>query len=350
MRYQCEKIRLITFYLPQFYPIPENDEWWGKGFTDWRNVAMANPLFEGHYQPHIPADLGFYDLRLPEVRRAQADFAREYGIYGFCYYHYWFNGKRLLERPFEKVLKTGEPDFPFCLCWANEDWTRAWDGETSNILIKQTYSAEDDQKHIHYLLKCFDDRRYIRINARPLFIVYRSNRFPDPLRTAEIWREEATKHGLPGLYLCRVESFRDEHMDPQKSGFDASIEFQPDWCELGPKLRGRKYKDHSVYRYEDVLNRMLKKIMPKYKRFSCVTPSWDNSPRRKNGAVILIESAPDLYERWLRETIKKIRTDNEDEKIVFINAWNEWGEGNHLEPDQKYGKGYLEATRRALML
>ena len=197
-------IRLIAFYLPQFHPIPENDEWWGKGFTEWTNVVRARPLFPGHYQPHIPADLGFYDLRLPEARQAQADLAREYGIGGFCYYHYWFNGRRLLSQPLDKVLASGKPDFPFCLCWANEDWTRAWDGRDKTILMRQQYCEEDDRQHIRWLVNVFRDKRYIRIGDKPIFLVYRATRIPDPLKTTSIWREEARKMGIGEIFLCRV--------------------------------------------------------------------------------------------------------------------------------------------------
>jgi len=330
------------------YPIPEDDGWVGKGFTDWMNLFKAALQFMEHYQPHIPADVGFYDLRLSEVRNAQADLAREYGIYGFCYYHYWFMGKCLLERPFEEVLKTREPEFPFCLCWANESWTRSWDGRSGEILILQEYSEMDDLQHIHWLAQAFRDERYIRIGGKPLMLVYRANQLPNPERTSQIWREEAKRLGIGDIYLCAVESFPDEHADPAKIGFDAAVEFQPDWTRLVQPLRSRAFRDHLVYRYEDVVNWMLKKEDPGYKRFRCVTPSWDNSPRRKKNAVIFIDSAPELYERWLAEVIKKSLNNPPEEKVIFINAWNEWGEGNHLEPDLRFGRGYLEATRRAL--
>ena len=343
-------VRLIAFYLPQFHPIPENDEWWGNGFTDWKNVAIARPLFKGHYQPHIPADLGFYDLRLSEVRKAQADLAREYGIYGFCYYHYWFNGKRLLERPFEEVLKSGEPDFPFCLCWANENWTKSWDGQEKEILLKQEYSEQDDLQHILWLAQVFKDKRYIRIEGKPLMLVYRANRLPNPARTAGIWRKEAMRLGVGELYLCRVESFLEEHQDPSTIGFDASVEFQPDWTHLGKRILRSGYKDHIVFRYGDIVEQMLSKERVPYKRFPCVTPSWDNSPRRKSCAYIFIESNPEVYERWLRKTLERLYPSKPEEKLVFINAWNEWGEGNHLEPDHRFGRGFLEATRRALWI
>src|SRR6266478_229140 len=189
------KIRPIAFYLPQYHTIPENDIWWGKGFTEWTNVVKARPQFKGHYQPHLPGELGFYDLRLEEVRQRQAALAREYGLYGFCYYHYWFNGRRILERPFKEVLASGKPDFPFCLCWANENWTRVWDGGGQDVLLQQHYSAEDDRQHIRWLANAFRDPRYIRIGGRPLFLVYRTELLPDPARTAAIWRNEVAKAG-----------------------------------------------------------------------------------------------------------------------------------------------------------
>ena len=355
-----QKIKAIAFYLPQYHPIPENDEWWGKGFTEWRNVAQARPLFPGHYQPHIPADLGFYDLRLEETRIAQAELAKEYGIYGFCYYHYWFNGKRLLERPFNEVLVSGKPNFPFCLCWANEEWTRAWDGRSGQTLIAQSYSDKDDIEHIRWLIKAFQDERYIRVDGRPLFLVYRASYLPDSLKTTSIWREEAMKAGIGDIFLARVESMGEEYnVDPVKTGFDAAVEFQPRWRDLGkPICRGllsrmlaaigigHQYMLHRFYDYGNIVARMINEKKPDYRRFSCVCPQWDNTPRRKEDAVILLDSTPENYGRWLEAAIKEtIQTDNQ---ILFINAWNEWAEGNHLEPCQKWGLGYLRATRNVL--
>jgi lipopolysaccharide biosynthesis protein len=339
------KARLIAFYLPQFHPIPANDEWWGKGFTEWTNVAKARPLFAGHYQPHLPADLGFYDLRLPEARQAQADLAREYGIHGFCYYHYWFRGKRLLERPFTEVLASGKPDFPFCLCWANENWTRRWDGHDEEILVAQDYGEEDDKEHMRWLVDAFRDERYIRVGGKPLFLVYRANELPDPARTACVWREEARKRGIGEIFLCRVESFTGERDDPAKIGFDASVEFQPDWCHFGPaRCRGQC----DVYDYAAVAERMLEKVIPRYTRFPCVMPSWDNAARRRSGATIIHGSTPQLYQKWLTRVLRTARHGKGTDGIVFVNAWNEWAEGNHLEPCQRWGRAYLEATREAL--
>jgi len=358
-------VRPIALYLPQYHPIPENDSWWGEGFTEWTNVSKARPRFSRHFQPHVPADLGFYDLRLPEARQAQADLAREYGIYGFCYYSYWFNGKRLLSRPFDETLASGQPDFPFCLCWANENWTRIWDGLDKDILMEQSYSEEDDRQHIRWLANAFRDKRYIKVGERPLFLVYRARSIPDPVKTTSIWRDEARKLGFRELYLCRVESFAEEHECPACLGFDASVEFQPDWSSFPtltmPLRRGRMwqyltrwglsseaYQQNDIYSYKRVAELMRRRDLPPYKRFPCVTPGWDNSSRRKRGAIILKGSTPKLYRRWLEATLARFEPYGPGENLMFINAWNEWGEGSHLEPDKRWGRAYLEATRSAL--
>jgi lipopolysaccharide biosynthesis protein len=347
--------RLIAFYLPQFHPIPENDAWWGEGFTEWTNVTNARPLFPGHYQPHVPGELGYYDLRQPAVRQAQTHLAREYGIHGFCYYHYWFHGKHLLELPFNEVLASGQPDFPFCLCWANESWTRTWDGQVRQRLIAQKYSVEDDRAHMRWLIPALRDRRYIRIEGKPLLLVYRVRDLPDPITATTIWREEAQQAGLGDLYLCRVESFPNEHTSPTALGFDAAVEFQPDWANLSMRRKVKRrlalelgLRYHDIYDYAAFAARMMRKPAATYLRFPCVTPMWDNSARHKTRTTILKNSTPELYEHWLRTTLNSFKPRHAEENIVFINAWNEWGEGNHLEPCAKYGRGYLEATRRAL--
>lgn len=360
------QIKSIAFFLPQFHPIPENDEWWGKGFTEWRNVAAAPSLFDGHYQPHHPADLGYYDLRLEEVRSQQAELAREYEIYGFCYYHYWFSGKQLIDRPVREILNSHKPDFPFCLCWANENWTRRWDGLDQEVLISQNYSLADDEEHFFELLPYFKDPRYIRINEKPLFIVYRSSLLPDSRQTTQLWRRLAMENGLQDLYLVRVESFPTErNRDPKWDGFDASLDFQPDWSHL-PRLKRPNlfwralkklgiygnhvlFKNH-VFDYKDVVSSMLSRTEVDYPRFPSVTPAWDNTARRRNGgATIFHGSSPEKYGEWLSSVL----TNNDimsklPEPIIFINAWNEWAEGNHLEPDLKWGRAYLEETKRVL--
>ena len=356
------QVRAIAFYLPQFHPIPENDEWWGKGFTEWTNVTKAKPVFPGHYQPHLPADHGFYDLRLPEVREQQAVLAKEYGIHGFCYYHYWFNGRRILERPFNEVLASGKPDFPFCLCWANENWTKTWCGGSRDVLLEQNYSHEDDLEHIRSLIPAFKDPRYIRINGKPLFLVYRTELLPDPAKTAAIWQNEARKSGLPGLYLARIENFV-QGVDPSSIGFDAAIEFAPDSSKAGtPLFSGHLasllgklnllptfFQDNHIYSYPATVHGMLSKPEKTYRWFRCVSPMWDNSARRSVNAAIFIGSTPAIYKQWFSKIITRTRQHHTgDEQIVFINAWNEWAEGCHLEPDQKWGRTYLEATRDAL--
>lgn len=360
-------VRIIALYLPQFHPIPENDAWWGKGFTEWTNVAKARPLFRGHYQPHLPADLGFYDLRLSETREAQAALARAYGIHGFSYYHYWFSGKRLLNRPLDEVLSSGRPDFPFCLCWANENWTRKWDGYDSELLIRQEYSSADDEAHVEHLLPIFRDPRYIRIDGRPLFLIYRSEMLPDSAKTAELWRRAAQRAGFPDLFLARVESFQ-TGIDPTTVGFDASVEFAPDKGVARLASRGgrrrflsllrrvlsrlgvtiRPAEEHRIYSYDSLAAGMLAKPKVPYRRFRCVTPGWDNAARRQRGATIFLDSTPRVYEGWLRALVQEtMKTHDGDERILFINAWNEWAEGNHLEPDQRWGLAYLESTLRA---
>jgi hypothetical protein len=355
-------VRPLAFYLPQFHPTPENDAWWGPGFTEWINVVRGKPLFRGHYQPHLPAELGFYDLRVPETRAAQADLAREHGIFGFVYWHYWFTGRRLLGRPFEDVLRSGEPDFPFALCWANEHWTRAWDGRTHERLIEQRYSNEDDRRHFRWLLEAFADDRYVRIDGKPVFLVYRASRMPDVRRTVDTWRELADKEGLE-LYLCRVELDAADQVDPEALGFDAGVEFQPDFTDLGPAMRrrwpqraarrvfhpGSAYRRHRVFDYPRFVDRMLRRPPPTYKRFPGITPSWDNTPRRARGGIVFRDSSPSEYERWLHGVVDAFEPFSPDENLLFICAWNEWAEGNHLEPCQRFGRGYLEATRRVIL-
>jgi lipopolysaccharide biosynthesis protein len=355
------RVRALAFYLPQFHPIPENDEWWGPGFTDWTNVVKGRPRFPGHEQPHLPAELGFYDLRLPEAREAQAALAGAHGVDGFVYYHYWFGGRRLLERPFDEVLESGRPDLPFALCWANENWTRRWDGLETSVLVRQSYDAEDDRRHGEWLARAFADERCVRVDGRPLFLVYRASAMDDAGRTTRIWRDEARRAGVGEIYLCRVESFKNERSDPGRLGFDAAVEFAPDWAVLRPSWRrvGRAgahlarladspLLEHAVHDYSAVARRMLAKPEPPYTRFPCVAPSWDNTARRARGAVILRGATPEDYGRWLRAAAEKAPRTPGGDSLVFVNAWNEWGEGCHLEPDQRWGRGYLQAHRDAM--
>ena len=348
---EASSTRLIAFYLPQFHPIAENDEWWGEGFTEWTNVARAQPLFDGHYQPHVPADLGFYDLRLAETRAAQADMAQQFGIAGFCWYHYWFGGKRLMERPFDEVLAAGEPDFPFCLCWANEPWSRRWHGREEDVLQPQTYSDEDDLAHIRWLLPALSDARALRIHGRPIFVVYQARDLPDPARTVETWRSEVARAGLPDPYLMTVETGWDEGWDATRAGFDAKILFRPQFTILrrAPRLALPEVPALEVHDYSDAWPILAEPEELPYPTYETVCPRWDNSPRTGSRAVVLHNATPEAYERWLELATDRAASRTLDEQIVFVNAWNEWGEGCHLEPDRRFGRAFLEATRRVLL-
>jgi lipopolysaccharide biosynthesis protein len=346
-------VRAIAFYLPQFHPIPENDAWWGRGFTEWRPVASARPLFRGHRQPHLPADLGFYDLRVAQTRFEQAELAREHGLAGFCYYWYWFSGKRLLERPLDEVLASQQPDFPFCVCWANENWTRRWDGRDDELLARQRYAPEDPQALVRAWLPMFEDRRYMRVSGRPLVLVYCADALPEPVRWTEIWRQEARRAGHPDLYLAHVLSVNQRTADPAALGFDAAVEFPPHWMrstllteaalDLVDGFRG------AILDYVACARSALGRPEPDFPMLRGVMPGWDNTARAGAAANIFVNAEPANYERWLKGIVDWTRARRQgDERIVFINAWNEWAEGCHLEPDLRYGRAFLEATQRAL--
>ncbi|HEY2970317.1 MAG TPA: glycoside hydrolase family 99-like domain-containing protein [Casimicrobiaceae bacterium] len=344
-------VKLIAFYLPQFHPIPENDAWWGKGFTEWTNVRQARPNFVGHYQPHLPGELGYYDLRTAETRIAQAELARTHGIHGFCYYYYWFNGRRLLHRPLDEVVQSGAPDFPFCVCWANENWTRRWDGGNDELLVAQTYSPENERALIADLAPLFRDPRYIRVRGRPLLLVYRANLLPEPRRATDIFRSVMLASGEPEPYLAMV---RLPGMSPPSEwGFDAGVEFPPHSMEvnlltehiekLNPKFVGDVWDYVSAARYA------IARPLPDFPLFRAVMVGWDNTPRLQDNAQVFVNTHPQNYGRWLAAMIAQTRQSRPaDERFVFINAWNEWGEGCHLEPDARFGRGYLEATHAAL--
>lgn len=359
---KIKDVRLIAIHLPQFHPFKENDAWWGKGFTEWTNVAKARPRFRGHYQPHLPADTGFYDLRVPETRELQASLASEYGIEGFCYYHYWFNGHRLMKRPLDDLLSAQTPDFPFMYCWANENWTRAWDGGEKEILIKQEYSIDDDINHIQYLLdNVFSDPRYIKIDGKPVFAIYRSTRFPNIRETIKVWRNEAKKRGVE-LYLCRFESFNEAGAQYLDDGFDAAIDFTPHnfiahrkkyalFATIINKISAmvlNKEICSTTIPYKKYVNFSNTIKYNEYHKYPCITPMWDNSARRKKNFFAFTESTPELYEQCLRNAILNFTPYTAEENLIFINAWNEWAEGNHLEPDIKWGRKYLEATYNAI--
>ncbi len=345
-------VRLIAFHLPQFHPIPENDEWWGPGFTEWTNVIQARPLYEGHDQPRIPADLGYYDLRVSQVRHAQADLARAYGIHGFCYYYYWFSGRRLLERPLELVLADRALDFPFCVCWANENWSRRWDGSEQDILIEQGHHAEDPKRFIEDLARVLTDRRYITVDGAPLLLVYRPDIIPNLRDVVRSWRLNAQRLDIPQLHLCAVQSFG--YVTGLEDGFDSLVEFPPHNLPLrenaarpaglDPAFRGRMFTYTDVVRYS--CGSVSGIGTPIYRG---VMTAWDNTPRRRLNGTIFEGSTPERYYVWLRRMVEYTRLHHTgDRRLVFINAWNEWAEGAYLEPDETFQHQYLDATARAL--
>jgi len=369
----ADALRALAFYLPQYHPVAENDAFWGAGFTEWRNVVRAKPRFRGHLQPHIPADLGFYDLRLTETRAAQARMARTAGLSGFCYYHYWFAGKRVLHAPFDAVLASGKPDFPFMLCWANENWTRAWDGGSREVLLAQNYSDEDTVAHARHLAPAFHDPRYIRIGDRPAFAVYNTDALPCPRRWSDIFRKECLNQGI-SPYLIRVERYLDRDTRPPKAlGFDAALEFQPfsrnfrSWLRARPDLKqnlGLRVKNRlrndwqhlQPWRHFDRHHDMAaftafdtRQDPPDYTCFPGVCPAWDNSARRPPGqAIIFRNTSPNLFGEWLAAKTRAFQPPSADENLVFINAWNEWAEGNHLEPCLSHGSAWLDAMQQVL--
>jgi hypothetical protein len=363
------KARLIPYYLPQFHPIQENDEWWGKGFTEWTNVAKAKPLFKGHYQPHLPADLGFYDLRLPETRQAQADLARDYGIEGFCYYHYWFGGgKMLLERPLNEIIASGEPDFPFCLCWANETWSGIWFGEHNRILVEQRYPGREDcEKHFDYLLPAFTDDRYIKVDGKPIFQILTPSHLPDTNQMTDTLREIAHRRGLKGLFL--IAGYRcPEGWNPLEHGFDAVVSSKFTQCLRASARPARKMAtrildsrfftnfgrlhDRLIFsrirRYSDLIECMKITRDYPFDYYPSVIPNWDNTPRSGGRGFVVTDSTPDLFEGHLRDSVEYVQKYASERRIVFIKSWNEWAEGNYLEPDQMFGLKYLEAVKKAI--
>jgi hypothetical protein len=353
-----DRPRLIAMHLPQYHPIPENDAWWGKGFTEWTNVARARPLFRGHHQPHLPADLGFYDLRLPEARAAQAELAREHGLGGFCYYHYWFGGRRLLERPFEEILRSGEPDFPFCLCWANEPWSRRWLGEERDVLMPQAYSAEDDLAHDRWLARAFEDPRYIRVAGRPVFLIYRPKSIPDLGGSLDRLRRAVAGEGVADPWLVGVDA-HSPGTDFRDHGFNGTMAFTPqlgvlpDFLVDGPtpgKLRrnlGLGVPSARLKLYDDTAaRRAMDGIRRPFPHYPCCYVSWDNSPRRGRDGIVVVNGTPGGFARDLAACIDRAGSLPEGERLVFVNAWNEWAEGNHLEPDAQDGRAYLEALRQ----
>lgn len=353
------KVKSIAFYLPQFYPTPENDLWWGPGHTEWTNAAAAKPLFKGHYQPKIPGQLSYYDLRLPGVREQQAELAKEAGIYGFCYWHYWFgNGKRLLSEVFSDVVDSGKPDFPFCLCWANHSWyNKFWmPNVPDRLLIEQTYpGTEDYEEHFMTMLPAFKDPRYIKVNDRLLFGFFQPWEF-DVSSFMQVWNRLAEENGLKGFYFfdfCYGMSNynKTDHrlfdlcvLDPLFDAFDGITAFNFRLSHYVSK-KGRPSQIASYAHY-------CKKVMGLFKKYPltvpCVVPHFDHSPRSGTRGHILYDDSPEQWGHLLNDVKKLIIDRPEDERLLFIKAWNEWGEGNYLEPDSKYGRQYIDETAKWL--
>ncbi|MDC0371986.1 glycoside hydrolase family 99-like domain-containing protein [Flavobacteriaceae bacterium] len=351
------KIKIFAYYLPQYHPIKENDEWWGKGFTEWVSVAKARALFKGHNQPLIPEELGFYDLRLSETREHQAKLAKNHGISSFCYWHYWFEGRRLLERPFNEVLESKKPDFPFFLAWANHSWKGVFFGSKGNTLIKQTYGGKEDFKnHFNYLLNAFKDKRYTKINGKPVVLIYQPKEIPDCKKWMSYWRDLAKKNGFPGLHLIGENldlSLKDYY------GMDAVTYSRHRQIQLGKsnnkyirwiqrKILKVPFK-LQVYSYADAMKYFLKnKISPK-DEYPSIVPNWDTTARLQEKACILHGSTPELFGKHVEEVFNSIKQKQDEDKIVFLKSWNEWAEGNYIEPDTKFGRQYLEVLKNKLV-
>jgi len=353
-----QKVRVIAYYLPQFHPIPENDIWWGKGFTEWTNVGKAKPLFNGHYQPRIPADLGYYDLRVPETRQAQADMAKEHGVEGFCYWHYWFgNGKRLLERPFNEVLESGKPDFPFCLAWANETWKGFNHGLVNrNVLIEQTYPGEEDYiSHFYSVLPAFKDKRYITVDEKPLFVILKPHADAEVITFMNVWRKLALENGLAGIYFVGHSNDVDITLEKIfETGVDAvntvrlGIEWY--WLERGVNYLSRKLHWRPItIPYRKMVNHFLDENIDSQELvFPSIVPGWDHTPRSGFNGLVYTGSTPELFRKHVNDALNLVGHKHINHKIIFIKSWNEWAEGNHMEPDLKYGSAYLKVLKECL--
>lgn len=344
--------RLIAFYLPQFHTIPENNKFWGEGFTEWTNVKSSKPQFKNHYQPHVPVNQDYYNLEDVEVIHQQATLAKKYGVSGFCFYFYWFEGKRLLEKPILQYLEKKDINFPFCLSWANENWTRRWDGLENEILVKQNHSKKDDIEFIKYISKYLKDERYIKVSGKPLILVCRPELLPSAKNTAAIWRKWCRENKIGEIFLAYSQLFY-PFKNPKEYGFDATIEFPPNASGVSmvkkDVLSVQKDFSGKIYNWRELAIKSENYKKPTYKIFRGVNPGWDNTARRKNKGNILYGSHPIIYQKWLYNAIKDTveRFPDPTERLIFVNAWNEWAEGAHLEADQRYGYAYLEATRMA---
>lgn len=377
-----KKARVIALYLPQYHPVVENDKYWGKGFTEWTNVAKAKPLFRGHYQPRIPADLGFYDLRLPQVRKAQVELAREAGIEGFCYWHYWFgNGKEVLQMPFDEVVRTGEPDFPFCLGWALHDWTtKTWEKDSAiakdTMIFKQEFPGEDDDiKHFYRLLDAFKDKRYIKVDGKLLFSILVPRAMPEPKRFMNLWNRLAQENGLPEFHFVgiidsmptitkdnikNIDKAVDDNISEIKAlGFDAVGTTDQKYAELktGGKLRKivfamvRKVFPGALldkYDYSKIIDNFYSPSDRREDVYPQLLAGWDRSPRSGRKAIIYYNNTPETFEKAAKKAIECVKNKAPEHRIVFLNSWNEWGEGAYMEPDLRFGKGKIKALRRVL--
>jgi hypothetical protein len=368
--------RLFALYLPQFHPISENDAWWGPGFTEWTNVAKARPLYRGHIQPRLPRDLGFYDLRVPEVREAQAMLARDCGVEGFCYWHYWFgNGRRILERPFQEVLDSGQPDFPFSLAWANQSWTGIWHGNPGTTLIKQEYPGRTDEiAHFNWARKAFEDPRYQRVDDKPVFVIFAPHDLPSTTDFIDHWRELAHKSGLPGLYFVaianRYQAGVELYRNPMLAPFDAVTPLTPqDFLEnqsgsisakIVRRLRTRNFSHYlpgwasdrlgpTRYRFAEVVAQALNDLPADPRYLPSVLAGWDNTPRSGRRGVVFEGMTADLFAQYLRKAVVHVSRQRPQNKIIFLKAWNEWAEGNTVEPDALNGHAYLDAIRDVML-
>ncbi|MDB5149461.1 MAG: hypothetical protein JWQ57_3481 [Mucilaginibacter sp.] len=363
-----KKARVIAMYLPQFHPIPENDEWWGKGFTEWTNVGKAKPLFKGHQQPRVPADLGYYDLRLPEIREAQAKMAHDAGIEGFMYWHYWFgNGKTVLERVFKEVLESGKPDFPFCFGWANHSWTtKTWspNGQyrSSTMILEQLYPGENDYKdHFYYLSKAFKDKRYITVDNKPVFLIYEPHDFKDVKTFIDVWQKLAKENGLEGIHFIGQTERNADWKKMMDDGFDAAsrtgIKDATDQIKgkrlnaLLTPIRNRfKYTPLNKYDYAQIVDHLTDPEVDKLENvYPVVIPNFDHSPRSGRKGLIFSNSTPVLFKKLLQKTIQLIQHKSSDHKVIILRSWNEWAEGNYVEPDLLNGNGYLDALREEIL-
>ena len=383
------KARVIALYLPQFHPTPENDRWWGPGFTEWTNVAKAKPLFRGHQQPRIPADLGFYDLRLPETREQQAQLAREAGVEGFCYYHYWFgNGRQLLERPLQEVVASGKPDFPFCICWANHTWSnKTWERKSAvqknSVLMEQTYpGTEDDIAHFNTLLPMFKDRRYMTVDGKLIFAIYDSFGFKNVQQFIATWRRLAEENGLPGFHFIgmtpstltirtapdgtrqrvmpNLESSAEIYRRVLDLGFDAvnslgkrrgEMLYEGKWKNIAKTvLRHIGFPTGSMrYDYERTVRNYFAPEDTWENVYPSILPQWDRTPRVASMDGVYVNATPEKFENHIRQALSLIKDKQPEHRILFLKSWNEWGEGNYVEPDMEWGHGFIDAIHNAVL-